>query len=485
TEKRCPLDDSEIRAFWFSSLTVDCQEDILKAPRNEVRTFPLMCERSRGFYDSQFKSSSLGKRVNIVQATPSNSGGPTTSPPPAPQPPAPRPASRTLPTTRFPTDPSAARPDDSCSDPALFCLDFLRRFRCQRCLSHAHGTSLCPEVQVAFLHLRCPQCGVHHDRPVSNPSAHCAGVQCHRCGASGHLGRACPCPEPRKRPRTSAEAPPTAGAYAVLNGSSTIPSRLQLLDVLISPCVDGPMTTSCSARGLLDSGCEVALVSAAELERWQRAGVSVSLLPDETTLIPFDGAQRHKVLGRGTVRLSLEDDTSIDLVIRVAPQLSYPLILPLHVLRLAGGAVWIITDDDSGKGDSLFIRPNLRGLWQHVIDPGQDLQKLDLRTCTTDSLDGPFGVNSVGLEASGAPDEEILDDYFDVPRQSDELLPVALVPDRSAPDGRPSVSVPWRSQERPKLNYTQAKARDASVQRRLDPEQRQQYQTCVDSLIDE
>ncbi|KAF4729626.1 Casein kinase I isoform delta, partial [Perkinsus olseni] len=303
------------------------------------------------------------------------------------------------------------------------------------------------------------------------------------CGGTGHFGRACPCPEPsRKRPRTTADPPKTAEVNAVHLDVDSKNSRLQLLEVTIGNCDD---TSSCSARGLLDSGCEVALVSADELDRWQRAGVSVPLLPDETTLIPFDGAQRHKVLGRGQVKLTLEDSTSIDLMIRVAPQLSYPLILPLHVLRLAGGAVWVIADDDTGNGDSIFLRPDVRGLLRQMVDPGTDLKKLGLGTYTTDSIDRPLGVNSVGAHCSSGRDEDLLEDYVDVPRHADQLLPVALVPDRSAPDGRPSVSVPWRSSDRPKPNYAQAKARDASVLRRLDPQKHQQYKTCVDSLIDD
>ncbi|KAF4648005.1 Casein kinase I isoform delta, partial [Perkinsus olseni] len=294
TEKHCPLDDSEVSAFWFSSLTVAGQQDILRAPRNEVRTFPLMCERARSFYDAEFKSSSLGKHVGIVQSGAACPTPPVMTSSPATQAQPPRSGGRPMP-ARYPTDPTAQRPDDTCSDPAIFCLEFLRKFKCQRCLSHAHGTSLCPEIQVAFLNLRCPQCGVHHDRPVGNPAAHCAGIQCHRCGGTGHFGRACPCPEPsRKRPRTTADPPKTAEVNAVHLDVDSKNSRLQLLEVTIGNCGD---TSSCSARGLLDSGCEVALVSADELDRWQRAGVSVPLLPDETTLIPFDGAQRHKVLG--------------------------------------------------------------------------------------------------------------------------------------------------------------------------------------------
>ncbi|EER03600.1 hypothetical protein Pmar_PMAR026277 [Perkinsus marinus ATCC 50983] len=479
TEKHCPLDDSEISAFWFGSLTVSGQQDILRAPRHEVRTFPLMCERARSFYDAECMSSSLGKHVSIVQSGGSCSAPPVLPPTPAAQAPPSRPSARSTP-TRYTNDPTAQRPDDTCSDPAIFCLEFLRKFKCQRCLSHAHGTSLCPEIQVAFLNLRCPQCGVHHDRPVGNPAAHCAGVQCHRCGGNGHLGRACPCPEPsKKRPRTTTDSPKTVDVNVVHTNSASKDCRLQMLDVKIS---SGDDDTSCPARGLLDSGCEVALVSADEFDRWQRAGLSVSLTSDETTLIPFDGVQRHKVLGRGHIKLILDDSTTIDLIIRVASQLGYPLILPLDILRLAGGAVWVIGDGHTDNGDSILLRPDIRGLLRQAVDPGRDLKQIGLSTYVIDSLDGSLRANSVGTQCPRR-DEDFLDDYADVPRHADQLLPVALVPDRSAPDGRPSISIPWRSSDRPKPNFAQAKARDASVLRRLDPQQRRQYEACVHSLI--
>ncbi|EER10173.1 hypothetical protein Pmar_PMAR011464, partial [Perkinsus marinus ATCC 50983] len=233
---------------------------------------------------------------------------------------------------------------------------------------------------------------------------------------------------------TTSSTPP--GVNAVHTTTSSDRSQLQILELHVNTPGNGPSKT-CPARALLDSGAEVALVSTAELERWRETGVTVDLVPDETTLVPFDGGRQCSVLGRGTVEITL-DGIVIPVTIRVFPTLSHPFILPLSVFREAGGAVWVISD---GHGDSLYLR--------------HDLNKIGLNTVTTDYHESRLVANTTALE------EITCDDYFDLPRD-ENLLDVSLVPDPTAPDGRPSISVPWLSSDRPKLNYTLAKARDLS-----------------------
>ncbi|KAF4651789.1 Casein kinase I isoform delta [Perkinsus olseni] len=477
SEKGSSLGDDELAAFWLSSLTLAAQQDIKRAPRQEVRSFALMCERARGFYHSRMESDEIGKnkQVNVVQSVPNSVASSSPAPVQASSTPVPTSSRPSPPVHRPALDPTAEKPVDSCADPAVFCLDFLRRFRCQRCLSHQHGTSTCPEVQVAFLHLRCHQCGVHHDRPVVNPTAHCADIMCHRCGEKGHMGRACPTPQPRKRPRVACAV--TVSQPEGAPKLNTLPVKVSTAEA-VSP---GAIPPACSVDGLLDSGCELALVSQDELRRWQSAGVSVPVLQDGTTLLPFDGGPGRAVLGRCHVRITLDDDTTLPLSVRVVDQLSYPLILPLHILRLAGGAVWVISEN-AKNDDTIFLRPQLRGLLRSTVDPGDELKQLGLGTCTTDNLDNVYRANyAVADPTSDTPESP--DDYFDLPHDPQQLLPVSLVPDASAPDGRPSIAIPWKSADRPPPNYHQARARDASIHRRLSPEQYRQYEACVDALI--
>ena len=70
------------------------------------------------------------------------------------------------------------------------------------------------------------------------------------------------------------------------------------------------------------------------------------------------------------------------------------------------------------------------------------------------------------------------------PREDDrQKLEIAYVVDATAPFGRPFVRIPWRSEERPKMDYTRTLVRDKAKCRRLTEQQRELYNDATTTLL--
>ncbi|KAF4679699.1 Casein kinase I isoform delta [Perkinsus olseni] len=145
-------------------------------------------------------------------------------------------------------DPSAVRPpisgDGSAADSKHFTIEFVRKFRCQRCLVHDHSTSKCAADKDVHGPSRCDQCGLHHDVPPNK-------VNC------------------------------VASASTASSSLITIDLKISADDERLSP------TVLCPA--LLDTGAEAFFLRSDELSSWRTAGLHFPILPDSTKV---KGCQR-------------------------------------------------------------------------------------------------------------------------------------------------------------------------------------------------
>ncbi|EER12843.1 hypothetical protein Pmar_PMAR017808, partial [Perkinsus marinus ATCC 50983] len=296
------IDDRETAAHWYNSLDERGQDDIDRAPAQDVKTFVQMRERSRGFYRSlkkTWKANAAGKSITTNVATAAGPATTTQAHQPLPTQPA---STRPKPSTFW--DTTAQRPADGVTDGSIFNLDFIRKFRCQRCLCHDHSTGSCKQSKMAFESLRCARCGTHHD-PVRFPEAHCRDSNCYRCGKRGHMSRACPEPLPQKPDTTPSSSTGTEGAKIqanVVQITDSDGSGLPMIKLAISsPDYDSPKPEGrVATNALLDSGAEQPLCAEDEYNRWCDAGLVLPLVPDPRTIIFGNPSHQSSTLGRAS-----------------------------------------------------------------------------------------------------------------------------------------------------------------------------------------
>ncbi|KAF4654112.1 Casein kinase I isoform delta [Perkinsus chesapeaki] len=158
-----------------------------------------MRERSRGFYRSLGADKANGNSMKSVTTHMATTSPATTPSDPAQgsqQPPHLR-QNWSRPKVSSFRDATAKCPAEDTSDGSVFSLDFLRKFRCQRCLSHDHSTGSCKLPKMAFHSLRCPQRGLNHGA-LRFPDSQTRDSISYRCGKRGHMSRACPEGAPQK-----------------------------------------------------------------------------------------------------------------------------------------------------------------------------------------------------------------------------------------------------------------------------------------------
>ena len=68
--------------------------------------------------------------------------------------------------------------------------------------------------------------------------------------------------------------------------------------------------------------------------------------------------------------------------------------------------------------------------------------------------------------------------------KDEERLRIAYVAETSAPFGRPTLTIPWKTEQRPKLSYGVAKARDKQTCARLTKSEAELYAKAIDILLE-
>ncbi|EER04315.1 gag/pol/env polyprotein, putative [Perkinsus marinus ATCC 50983] len=383
-------------------------------------------------------------------------------------------------------DPSALRPSipvgSSTVDPKQFTIEFVRRFRCQRCLAHDHSTSKCGTEKMFMSQVRCDKCGLYHD-VAPNPVLHCAKAICHRCSAPGHLCRACPSPKPQRgQPRE--QLPSSTAQVNCVSKEPTATSSLITIGLKISLSEDSRSATV-FCPGLLDTGAEAFFLRSDELSSWRAAGLQFPILPDDTKVKVANGASVSTLGRTPPLRVTFVTGTTILASFLVLEDLTHRIILPTTALRQAGGARWVIGETPSE--DRLFIGGG--HVQQHFVPLAASGSTTCLRMVLARDSPSPTHKRSVKFSVLQDESENLCHsaDPIDHDVSSTEgrhFLPVSYRPDPSAPAGRPYIGIPWcDDRHRPAWNYHRAYARDRAIFSRLTTEQQGLYRQAVTDLV--
>ncbi|EER18769.1 hypothetical protein Pmar_PMAR006389 [Perkinsus marinus ATCC 50983] len=383
-----------------------------------------------------------------------------------------------------------------------------------------------------------------HSTPCSSLSK--GPITCMRCSGSGHFARACPVAEAKPMPAeqrklifdkinekkvsvTTEISKPSQANLVSLSTSETRPSSsLTSIDVYLET-LEAKIPYKQSA--LIDSGASHCFIHPDLIHRWKESGVSLKIRPTGYVASSSDASKDPIPIDTSvTVSVSFtQNSSSVVLKCYVYPDLSHQMLLSSSVLRDAG-CLWFMLPGHADcmlLGDSaqevrdilkgLGFQPkpltggtlapdylslnclNLRALQYDGFEDGWEstrrmmsytLQLCDgiegqsYAECYADEQEALRRCEQLASSEFPAKDRDLRHVIEDLDSVVTKCFDIHLQRDPvGAPDGRPVVRVPWKSDARPPVNGFQAMRCDRAIMRKLTTEKKEQFCEKVDEFI--